>query len=159
MKYSQSQRYMARALTLAVKNVAQGCGGPFGAIIVRQEKIIAQGTNRVTLTNDCTAHAEIVAIRKACKKLHTFVLDDCELYTSCEPCPMCLGAIYWARIRKVYYLNTKEEAAAIGFDDAYIYEDLQKPISERNLSLERVMVHDALRAFETWSASSAKIPY
>src|SRR4051812_15266292 len=129
----ENESFMREAIRLSVENVEQGKGGPFGAVIVKDGKIIASGTNQVTATNDPTAHAEVVAIRKACEALKSFQLEGCEIYCSCEPCPMCLGAIYWARPDKIFFANSKEDAAAIHFDDQLIYEELAKPYGQRKL--------------------------
>ena len=151
--------YMREAIRLSIDNVESGRGGPFGCVIVKEGKIIARGANEVTLMNDPTAHAEVVAIRKACKELHTFQLTDCEVYCSCEPCPMCLGAIYWARPKAIYYANTKADAAAIEFDDQFIYEEIERPIGERKLFTQQMMRDEALAAFEKWKASPLKTDY
>ena len=151
--------FMQKAIELSIDNVKFGKGGPFGAVVVKDGKIIAQGVNSVTSHNDPTAHAEVVAIREACKVLGTFQLDDCDIYTSCEPCPMCLGAIYWARPNKVYYANTKKDAAAINFDDDFIYTEIAKPLSERNLKFTQLSREDALEAFKLWTAKQDKIEY
>lgn len=150
---------MAEAIRLSLKMMRAGKGGPFGAVIVRNGKIIARGFNRVTSQNDPTAHAEMVAIRLACQKLQSFQLTGCELYTSCEPCPMCLGAIYWARPKKVFYANTKEDAAKIGFDDAFIYEELDRPPVKRKLKMEPMMRDQALAVFREWQKKADKIRY
>ena len=134
MDKQENLEFMREAIRLSVENVERGKGGPFGAVIVKDGKIIARGVNEVTSSNDPTAHAEVVAIRKACTALGTFQLQGCELYASCEPCPMCLAAIYWARPDKIYYANTKEDAAGIEFDDKFIYEEMSKPIGERSIS-------------------------
>jgi tRNA(Arg) A34 adenosine deaminase TadA len=134
-------------------------GGPFGAVIVRRGRIIARGWNQVTSTHDPTAHAEMVAIRRACARLRRFHLDDCEIYTSCEPCPMCLAAIYWARLRKVYYANTRRDAARIGFNDAFIYRELARPIHRRQLPMEALLREEAARVFAEWQAKPDKTPY
>src|SRR5499425_2923487 len=131
--------FMARAIQLSIENVHSGRGGPFGAVIVRGDNIVAEGSNQVTSTNDPTAHAEVLAIRQACAKLGTFELKDCELYTSCEPCPMCLGAIYWARLARIYFANTAEDAAKIGFDDSFIYSELNKPHMQRRIPTIQMM--------------------
>jgi tRNA(Arg) A34 adenosine deaminase TadA len=136
-----------------------GNGGPFGAVVVKDGKIIARGFNQVTSSNDPTAHAEVVAIREACKVLNSFQLDDCEIYTSCEPCPMCLGAIYWARPSKMYYANTKKDAANIGFDDQFIYEELDLPLDKRQLSAEQLLQDEAIVAFKEWEEKINKIEY
>lgn len=135
------------------------CGGPFGAVVVRQGKIIARGWNQVTSTNDPTAHAEVTAIRAACKKLKTFHLADCELYTSCEPCPMCLSAIYWARFKKVYYANTRKDAAKIQFDDDWIYREVAKPVAKRKLAMKQLLRDEALEVFAEWEAKADKVRY
>lgn len=154
-----AKKYMRKAIRISVANVDKQRGGPFGAVVVKDGKVIARGSNQVTASNDPTAHAEVVAIRKACKALKTFQLNGCEIYTSCEPCPMCLGAIYWARPDKLYYANSKEDAAAINFDDNFIYEEMAKPVSERKLFTQQVLREHALEAFEKWKASPNKIEY
>jgi guanine deaminase len=151
--------FMARAIELSVENVRSGRGGPFGAIVVKDGAIIAEGVNEVTFTNDPTAHAEMVAIRNACKKLGLFELQGCELYSSCEPCPMCLGAIYWARPARVYFGNTAADASKIGFDDSEIYAQTAKPHSQRKIPMIPLMREKALEAFRTWEQKSDKIPY
>jgi len=150
---------MQEAINLSIENVKSGKGGPFGAVIVKDGKIIARGANSVTSTNDPTAHAEVVAIRNACAALGSFQLDGCEIYTSCEPCPMCLGAIYWARPDKMYYANTKADAADIAFDDQFIYDEIEIPIGQRKLVTEQFMRDEALEAFRLWAASVKKIEY
>ena len=150
---------MQEAIRLSVNNVETGAGGPFGAVVVKDGKIIARGVNQVTELNDPTAHAEVVAIREACKILNSFQLEGCEIYTSCEPCPMCLGAIYWARPDKLYYANTKADAAAIQFDDQFIYEEIARPIEERKLFTRQLMREEALEAFEKWARSTVKKTY
>ncbi len=150
---------MARAIALSIENVAQGKGGPFGCVVVRNGKIIAEGANEVTATNDPTAHAEIVAIRKACQALGTFQLNGCEIYTSCEPCPMCLGAIYWARPARLYFASTAEDAARVGFDDRFIYEQLEVDYAERTIPAEQIMREEAKKAFTLWRESAKKIEY
>ena len=150
---------MKEAIKLSIENVERGKGGPFGAVVVKDGKIIAHGANEVTATNDPTAHAEIVAIRRACAVLNTFQLKGCELYASCEPCPMCLAAIYWARPDKIYYGNTKEDAAQIGFDDQFIYDEIRRPISERKIFTRQLLREEALAAFEKWGNSPLKITY
>ena len=154
-----NQEFMREAIRLSVENVESGNGGPFGAVIVKDGKIIARGANQVTSSNDPTAHAEVIAIRKACEVLGTFQLDGCELYTSCEPCPMCLGAIYWARPDRIYYANTKEDAQAINFDDQFIYEEIERPIAKRQLFTKQMMREEAIIAFQKWSESADKIDY
>ena len=150
---------MQEAIRLSIANVEEGKGGPFGAIVVKDGKIIARGVNRVTTNNDPTAHAEVVAIREACKFLNTFQLDGCEIYTSCEPCPMCLGAIYWARLDKLFYANSKEDAANIQFDDQFIYEEIAKPVAERKLFTRQILRDEALEAFDKWAKSTTKTEY
>jgi len=154
-----SSNFMKEAIRLSVANVEEGKGGPFGAVIVKDGVIIARGANSVTSTNDPTAHAEVVAIRNACAALGTFQLDGCEIYTSCEPCPMCLGAIYWARPEKMFFGNSKEDAAAIDFDDQFIYEELAKPIAQRTLFTQQIMRNEAMEAFNKWSTSTKKTEY
>lgn len=149
---------MRGAITLSIENVKNG-GGPFGAIIVKDGKIVSAGRNSVTTTNDPTAHAEIVAIREAAKQLGTFDLSGCEIYTSCEPCPMCLGAIYWARLDKVYYGNTKEDAEKIGFDDSFIYNEMALKPENRKLKSERILPYEAIIAFRHWEEKEDKIEY
>ena len=151
--------FMARAIALAVENVRSGRGGPFGAVVVKDGKIIAEGANSVTTTNDPTAHAEVLAIREACKKLGAFELTGCELYTSCEPCPMCLGAIYWARPARVFYANLASDAAAIGFDDAHIYSEIKLALPDRRIPMIPLMRDSALRAFRAWQEKSDKTLY
>lgn len=151
--------FMARAIELSIESVQSGRGGPFGAVIVKGGAIVAEGVNRVTSTNDPTAHAEILAIRQACEKLGAFELRDCEIYTSCEPCPMCLGAIYWARLARIYFANTAEDAAKIGFDDSFIYSELKQPQSQRRIPTTQMMREEALAVFSAWSEKADKIPY
>ncbi len=151
--------FMARAIALSIENVTQGKGGPFGCVVVRNGRIIAEGANQVTATNDPTAHAEIVAIRKACQALGTFQLDGCEIYTSCEPCPMCLGAIYWARPSKLYFASTAEDAARVGFDDRFIYEQLEVDYDKRTIPAEQMMRKEAAKAFVLWRESAKKVAY
>lgn len=150
---------MREAIRLSMENVESGKGGPFGCVIVKDGKVIARGVNEVTSSNDPTAHAEVVAIRKACEAIGSFRLDDCEVYCSCEPCPMCLGAIYWARPKAIYYGNTKEDAAGIGFDDAFIYQEIARPIHGRQLITHQLLPEEALAAFEAWRSSPLKIVY
>jgi guanine deaminase len=151
--------FMARALALSLENVLSGRGGPFGAVIVRGGEIIAEGVNCVTATNDPTAHAEMVAIREACRKLQSFELAECEVYTSCEPCPMCLGAIYWARPARVYFANSAADAAQAGFDDAFIYQELSAPQAGRKIPMIQLRHDEALAAFRAWREKSDKIRY
>jgi tRNA(Arg) A34 adenosine deaminase TadA len=149
---------MRKAIQLSLRSVAKG-GGPFGAVVIKDGKIVATGSNGVTLHNDPTAHAEVTAIRKAAKKLGTFDLTGCEIYTSCEPCPMCLSAIYWARIGKVHYANTKHDAQAIGFDDSFIYEQLALPENTRSIPVEHLLRDEALAAFKAWREKEDKVEY
>ena len=149
---------MSRAIALSIESVNNGTG-PFGAVIVKNEKIIAEGSNKVTSTNDPTAHGEIVAIREACKQLNNFSLSGCELYSSCEPCPLCLSAIYWARINKIYYANTSEDARKIDFDDSFIYSEIKKNIDERKIPMTQMMRDEALKAFELWDKKKDKVKY
>ena len=146
------EKFMARAIELSIDSVKKG-SGPFGCVIVFKNEIIAEGFNKVTLTNDPTAHGEIVAIREACKKLNNFSLSGCELYSSCEPCPLCLAGIYWSRINKIYYANTREDARKIDFDDSLIYSELKKNINERKIPMTQMMRDEALKVFEMWSKS------
>ncbi len=159
MSHSRDKTFMRRAIRLSVQMMRRGKGGPFGAVIVHRGKVVGRGCNQVTLTNDPTAHAEIVAIREACRRLKTFQLNDCELYTSCEPCPMCLAAIYWARIRRVYYGNTRRDAARIAFDDELIYHEIALPIRQRTLVMKQLLRGEAMRAFTEWREKEDKIPY
>ena len=154
-----ASQYMTAAIRLSLDGMRGGSGGPFGAVIVRRGEIIAEGFNQVLATNDPTAHAEVTAIRAACRKLGTFVLADCELYTSCEPCPMCLAAIYWARIPKVFFANTREDAARIGFDDELLYRELAMPLEGRKLAMRQLMRTEALAAFHEWQAKTDKVGY
>ena len=151
--------FMEKAVELSLENMRAWKGGPFGAIIVRQGKIVGTGANHVTSDNDPTAHAEVVAIRDACKNLGTFQLDDCEIYTSCEPCPMCLAAIYWARPKAIYYANTRKDAADIGFDDDFLYEELKKNLEERSLPIHQLDKSNALKVFDEWKRKTDKIEY
>ena len=151
-------KFMARAIELSIESVNTG-GGPFGSVIVKDEKIIAEGFNKVTSTNDPTAHGEIVAIRKACKNLNNFNLSGCELYSTCEPCPMCLSAIYWAHIDKVYYANTRDDAKKIDFDDSLIYSELLKNVKIRKIPMAQMMREEALKAFELWNKKTDKVKY
>ena len=149
---------MREAIRLAVENVANG-GGPFGAVVVKGGKVVGRGVNRVTTDNDPTAHAEVVAIREACQNLGSFQLDGCEIYCSCEPCPMCLGAIYWARPDKIYYAGEKTDAAAVGFDDAFIYEEIGRAATERRYFTRQILRDEALEAFRRWDTKQDKIKY
>ena len=152
------KKFMAKAIELSI-NSANTIGGPFGSVIVKDNKIIAEGSNKVTFSNDPTAHGEIVAIREACKKLNTFDLSGCEIYTSCEPCPMCLSAIYWSRLDKIYYANTREDAKKIDFDDSFIYLEIPKKIDDRKIKMTQMLRDDALKAFEIWDKKVDKIKY
>ena len=152
-------KFMREAIRLSIDMMRCGKGGPFGAVVVRGGRIVGRGCNQVTSTNDPTAHAEIVAIRDACKRLKTFQLDDCELYTSCEPCPMCLSAIYWARFRRVFYGNTRKDAARIAFDDDFIYREVALPIRRRRIPMKQLLHAEALKTFVEWQHKTDKIPY
>ena len=149
---------MQRAIELSIESVNKS-GGPFGSVIVKDDKIIAEGYNKVTSNNDPTAHGEIIAIRQACKNINDFNLSGCELYSTCEPCPMCLSAIYWAHIEKVYYANTRDDAQKIDFDDSLIYLELQKNINERKIPMVQMMRDEALKAFELWDKKTDKVKY
>jgi tRNA(Arg) A34 adenosine deaminase TadA len=151
-------KFMNRAIDLSVKNI-EDKGGPFGCVITKDNKIIAEGVNQVTINNDPTAHAEIVAIRKACKQQGTFNLSGYELYTSCEPCPMCLSAIYWAHIDKIYYGNSREDASKINFDDKFIYDEFKVNISHRKIPIKQICEKDALKAFKLWEKEEKKTTY
>ncbi|WP_345950979.1 nucleoside deaminase [Mucilaginibacter sp. PAMB04274] len=153
------EEFMRMAIGLSEQNVALGLGGPFGAVIVKGDKVIAASGNKVVPSNDPTAHAEVSAIRLACQELGTFSLEGCVIYTSCEPCPMCLGAIYWARLDKIYYANNKSDAAAIGFDDQFIYEELDRPKDQRKLPVVELLRDEALGAFKAWETSVSKTHY
>ena len=150
---------MARAIQLALENVRSGQGGPFGAVVVKDGNMIAEAANQVTATNDPTAHAEVLAIRQACQKLGVFELKACELYTSCEPCPMCLGAIYWARLARVYYGSLAADASKAGFDDSFIYRETAKPHAQRGIPMIQMMRDEAQAAFRAWEEKPNKIPY
>jgi guanine deaminase len=151
--------FMARAIELSIENVRSGRGGPFGAVVVRDGSIIAEGANGVTSTKDPTAHAEVTAIREACRKLNSFELKDCELYTSCEPCPMCLGAIYWARLARVYFGSVAADASRVGFDDSSIYSEFAQPHADRAIPMIQMMREEALAAFRAWEQLPGKIHY
>jgi len=151
--------FMARAIQLSIENVRSERGGPFGAVVVKGDAVIAEATNQVTSSNDPTAHAEVLAIRDACQKLGVFDLQECEIYTSCEPCPMCLGAIYWARIARVYFANTAADASRIGFDDSLIYRELAQPHSQRRIPMTQIMRKEASAAFREWEDRTNKIAY
>ena len=152
------KKFMAKAIELSI-NSANTIGGPFGSVIVKDNKIIAEGSNKVTYSNDPTAHGEIVAIREACKKLNTFDLSGCEIYTSCEPCPMCLSAIYWSKLDKIYYANTREDAKNIDFDDSFIYLEIPKKVGDRKIKMIQMLRDEALKAFEIWDKKVDKIKY
>lgn len=154
-----NKTFMQEAIRISIEMMRRGKGGPFGAVVVKGSKIVGRGHNCVTSSNDPTAHAEVVAIRDACKRLKTFQLDDCHLYTSCEPCPMCLSAIYWARLKHVYYANTRKDAARIEFDDDFIYTEVSRPISQRKLVMKQLLRKEALKAFEEWKNKADKIRY
>jgi guanine deaminase len=151
--------YMKEAIRISLQMMRRGQGGPFGAVVVKNGRVVGRGWNQVTSSNDPTAHAEMVAIRDACRRLKTFQLDDCELYTSCEPCPMCLSAMYWARLKKVYYGNTRADAAAIEFDDDFIYTEIPLPIAERKLPMKQLLHKEALAAFVEWKNKPDKVRY
>lgn len=150
---------MLKAIELSRQNMQKGAGGPFGAVIVKDGKIIGEGWNKVTSTNDPTAHAEVSAIRNACENIQNFSLEGAEIYTSCEPCPMCLAAIYWARIEKIYYGNTRKDAANIDFDDDFLYQELPKKIEERKISMTQCAHTEALEVFAEWQGKLDKVPY
>ena len=151
-------KFMLRAIELSIKS-ANGIGGPFGCVVVKDNMIVAEGSNKVTFSNDPTAHAEIVAIRDACKKLNTFKLSGCEIYTSCEPCPMCLSAIYWSHIANIYYANTRDDAKKINFDDSMIYSEFSKKIEDRKIPIKQMLREKALEAFNIWDKKTDKIEY
>lgn len=155
----EDRRFLAEAAELSLRGMRRGKGGPFGAVVVKDGKVIGRGCNEVTGSRDPTAHAEVNAIRAACRKLRAFSLEGCVLYTSCEPCPMCLGAAYWARLRRVVYANTRRDAEAIGFSDAFIYAELDRPLSRRRLRLERIADAAAAAAFREWRDKADKTPY
>lgn len=152
-------QFMEQAIALATENVTSGRGGPFGAIIVKDGKVLSTGVNRVTAINDPTAHAEVVAIRDACKALGSFRLDGCDVYTSCEPCPMCLAAIYWSHCRAIYYGNSAADAAQIGFDDSFLYGEMCKPLNQRAIPIQNMLSEKAWESFAAWEASPNKIEY
>lgn len=155
----QHEKFMRMAIRLSEKNVQNALGGPFGSVVVKDGKVVAKSANLVTTTLDPTAHAEVAAIRLACKKLKTFDLTGCVIYASCEPCPMCLSAIYWSRINTLYYANTKTDAKNIGFDDQFIYEEIALPVEKRALHVTQLMRTEAQEAFKLWDASGMKISY
>ena len=155
---AEDRAFMRMAIELSIENIDQG-GGPFGAVVVRNGHVVAKGANRVVANNDPTAHAEVVAIRNACRELETFDLDGCTIYASCEPCPMCLSAIYWAGIKRICYANTKRDAAAIAFDDSFIYDQLRLDYDRRSIECEHFMRDEALEAFRKWSDTEDKTHY
>ena len=150
---------MRAAIGLSLRMMRRGEGGPFGAVVVKGNRIVGRGWNQVTSTNDPTAHAEVVAIRDACRRLRTYQLEHCDLYTSCEPCPMCLSAIYWARLRRVFYGGTRKDAAKVAFDDDFIYAQVALPIHRRKLPMQKLLREEALQAFQEWEKKADKIPY
>ncbi len=157
--FPMKAKFMREAIRLSLQKMRGNHGGPFGAVVVRRGKIVGRGWNQVTSTNDPTAHAEVIAIRKACRRLKTFQLDDCELYASCEPCPMCLAAGYWARLRKIYYAGTRRDAAAAGFDDDMIYRELTRPVSRRKMAMRQLLRREAVTVFAEWKNKADKVPY
>ncbi len=156
---TRAERFMAEAIELSLRNVREGGGGPFGALVVRGDQVIARGANQVVASLDPTAHAEIVAIRAACRALGSFQLEGCEVYASCEPCPMCLAAIYWARPARLFFAATKDDAAAAGFDDSFIYAEIERTVAERRLPIAQLMRAEARGAFEAWARSALKTRY
>jgi guanine deaminase len=156
---TMNDQLMLKAIEISEKNMDSNLGGPFGAVIVKDGKIIAEGGNRVTSSCDPTAHAEVVAIRSACEKLENFELVDCEIYTSCEPCPMCLSAIYWARIKTIYYANSRDDAASIDFDDEFLYREVKLPLEEREIPIKQLLRDEAFKVFKKWEVKNDKIPY
>lgn len=156
---STHTQFMTRAIQLSQANIDRGTGGPFGAVIVKNNQIVGEGWNKVTSNNDPTAHAEVEAIRAACASLKNFDLSGCVIYTSCEPCPMCLAAIYWARIDTIYYANTKNDAAHIQFDDDFIYQEIPKPVQQRKIPMKQILRDQALVVFNNWANKTDKIPY
>ncbi|HAO03422.1 MAG: nucleoside deaminase [Chitinophagaceae bacterium] len=156
---TKEEKFMQEAIALSQKGVQNDEGGPFGCIIVKDDKIVGRGNNKVTSTNDPTAHAEVVAIRDACKNLGTFQLDECEVYTSCEPCPMCLGAIYWARPKVIYYANNRQDAAEIGFDDSMIYDEISADIKHRKIPIIPLLRKEAIKIFTEWKNKEDKTAY
>ncbi|MBL1148518.1 MAG: nucleoside deaminase [Pseudomonadota bacterium] len=156
---SDHEHFMREAIALSAQNMEDNTGGPFGAVIVKDGKIVGRGSNKVTSSNDPTAHAEVVAIRDACKNLDDFSLAGCEIYTSCEPCPMCLSAIYWSRLDKIYFANTQHDAAEIDFDDRFLYEQVALPKEERSLPSVPLLRDEALKVFKEWQQKTDKIPY
>jgi guanine deaminase len=159
MQTAPDPKFMRMAIDLATENVRTGKGGPFGAVVVRDGEVIAAAANSVTTTNDPTAHAEVNAIRAACAKLGTFQLDGCDVYTSCEPCPMCLAALYWSRCNAIYYGNTAADAATAGFDDSFLYDEVSRPRDQRRIPIHRVLGDQAFESFQTWIDSNERIDY
>jgi tRNA(Arg) A34 adenosine deaminase TadA len=153
------ENLMREAIRLSVEAIETNAGGPFGAVVSRNGQVVGRGWNQVTSANDPTAHAEVMAIRDACRRLGTFDLSGCEVFASCEPCPMCLAAAYWARIKRIWYANTREEAASIGFDDARIAEELRKPVGSRSVPMQRLLADEAREAFRLWAAKPDRVPY
>jgi tRNA(Arg) A34 adenosine deaminase TadA len=151
--------FMRRAIELSAQRMREGAGGPFGAVIVKDGKIVAEGWNRVTSSNDPTAHAEVTAIRDACKALGTFSLAGCEIFTSCEPCPMCLSAIYWARLDRIYFANSRQDAAAIGFDDEFLYREVSKRVEDRSIPTIKIEMPEARAVFAEWQSKTDKVRY
>jgi guanine deaminase len=156
---NEDQRYLSRAIALSREHMHNGAGGPFGAVVVRDGRVLGEGWNQVTSTNDPTAHAEVVAIRRACEAVSDFALQGAVLYTSCEPCPMCLASAYWARVARIVYANTRDDAAEIGFDDSLIYEEIPKPISERIIPMDHVPSLEAKAVFDAWAEKPDKMAY
>ena len=152
-------QFMQQAIRLATENVLSGRGGPFGAVVVKEGSVIATGVNQVTATNDPTAHAEVVAIRTACRALGTFQLADCDVYTSCEPCPMCLAALYWARCRAIFFGNTAASAARAGFDDSFLYDEVKKPLDQRQIPIHPLLSEEAHSSFEAWRTYTERVVY
>jgi guanine deaminase len=159
MQSTPDLKFMRMAIDLATQNVLSGKGGPFGAVVVCNGEVIAAEANSVTRTNDPTAHAEVNALRAACARLNTFLLDGCDVYTSCEPCPMCLAAIYWARCRSIFYGNSKLEAADAGFDDSFLYDEVKRPLDQRSISITRLLPDEAQASFDAWKQSIERIDY
>src|SRR4051812_11550658 len=156
---TREEKFMLEAIQLSHYGMSNDEGGPFGCVVVKGDEIVGRGNNKVSSTNDPTAHAEITAIRDACKNLGTFQLDDCEIYTSCEPCPMCLGAIYWARPKVIYYANNRSDAAEIGFDDSMIYDEITRDLKERKIPIIPIGREDALKVFKSWMEKADKTAY
>lgn len=159
MMISEDEKFMRRAIELAQKGMETGAGGPFGCVVVKDGEIVGEGSNLVTSTNDPTAHAEVVAIRNACQNLNSFQLEDCTIYTSCEPCPMCLGAIYWARPKQLFFACNHEDAAKVGFDDHFIYLEIERPIEQRKIKSINFLREEGLKVFQNWADKSDKTKY